>query len=281
MNISDNLFTSCALTEHKKQVIFECGRRETMKELERVRNRLLGLATSTRSLQRIINAAVDDISCVDGVNWVEVKVERPSAKFTITYSAGKRSKGETLVLPLRNGGTMLGRFETEITRKRRGMVSLLRDITRILAITLENRMLRGEKEGWLLQEIATEVGRIDRYGGEFSVCLLRGVGGKRGAGAVMKDLNDNIRQVDKVGEWRGKVAVLMPSTDETGAVSAARRLTEMLFPKRKKIWAGVATYPKDATFAAGLLEAAEIAADWAQRTKKAVFTYGALVQCPP
>jgi len=252
-----------------------------MKELERVRNRLLGLATSTRSLQRIINAAVDDISCVDGVNWVEVKVERPSAKFTITYSAGRRSKGETLVLPLRNGGTVLGRFETEITRKRRGMVSLLRDITRILAITLENRMLRGEKEGWLLQEIATEVGRIDRYGGEFSVCLLRGVGGKRGAGAVMKDLNDNIRQVDKVGEWRGKVAVLMPSTDETGAVSAARRLTEMLFPKRKKIWAGVATYPKDATFAAGLLEAAEIAADWAQRTKKAVFTYGSLVQCPP
>ena len=252
-----------------------------MKELERVRNRLLGLATSTRSLQRIINTAVDDISRVEGVNWVGVKVERPRAKFTITYSAGARSEGEPLILPLRNGGTVLGRFETEIARKQRGMVSLLRDITRILAITLENRMLRGEKEGWLLQEITTEVGRVDRYGGEFSVCILCGVVGKRRVDAVIGDLSNNVRQVDKVGEWRGKVAIVMPSTGETGAVSAARRLTEMLFPKRKKVWAGVATYPKDATFAAGLLEAAEIAADWAQRTKKTVFTYGALVQSPP
>jgi len=252
-----------------------------MKELERVRNRLLGLATSTRSLQRIINTAVDDISRVEGVNWVGVRVGRPRAKFAITYSAGERSEGEPLIIPLRNGGTVLGRFEAEIARKQRGMVSLLRDITRILAITLENRMLRGEKEGWLLQEITTEVGRVDRYGGEFSVCLLRGVGGKRRVGAVIEDLSNNVRQVDRVGEWRGKVAIVMPSTGETGAVSAARRLTEMLFPKHKRIWAGVATYPKDAAFAAGLLEAAEIAADWAQRTKTAVFTYGSLVQSPP
>ena len=252
-----------------------------MKELERVRTRLLGLATSTKSLQKVINTAVDGISRVEGVKWVEVKVERPSARFAITYSAGRRGEGETLTLPLRNGGTVLGRLEMEIAHRRRGVVSLLRDITRILAITLENRMLRDEKEGWLLQEIAAEVGRVDRYGGEFSVCLLRGVGGRRGADAVIEDLSNNVRQVDKVGQWRGRVVVLMPATDESGAVVAARRLMDILHPKRAKIHAGVATYPKDATFAAGLLEAAEIAAGWAQRTKTTVFTYGSLVQSPP
>ena len=252
-----------------------------MKELERIRSRLLGLATSTRSLQKVISTAVDDISRVEGVNWVEVKVGRPGARFAITYSAGRRGDGETLTFPLRNGGTVLGRLEMEIAHKRRGVVSLLRDITRILAITLENRMLRNDEEEWVLQEIAAEVGRVDRYGGEFSVCLLRGVGGKRDANAVIEGLSNNVRQVDKVGQWRGRVVVVMPATGESGAVIAARRLTELLHSKHAKIYAGVATYPKDATFAAGLLEAAEIAAGWAQRTKTTVFTYGSLVQSPP
>jgi len=249
-----------------------------MKELTRVKERLLGLATSTRSLQKIIRCTVEDLGGVEGVGWAEVRVERPDARFAMTYCCGKKGQGKPLCLPLRNGGVVMGKLELGIEKRRPGMVSVLRQITRILAITLENRLLRGEGLGWLFEQVSSEVGRVDRYGGEFSICLFCGVGGKRGAPAAAQMLLPFIRQVDKMSAWRGRVAVVMPATGEMGATSAARRITEILRDKYPRAWAGIATYPKDATFAAGLIEAAEIAADWACRTKRLVFTYGDLVR---
>ena len=139
------------------------------------------------------------------------------------------------------------------------------------------------------RRLEEEVDRAERYGVTFSVVLvdIDGLGRfNEEQGFVAGDLlirevgqilRSNTRRVDLVARYGGgRFAILMPETDRTGAMAAAKKLVskvaeaafmDMRGERRAKatVRAGVATYPVDGRSADDLLRRAGEALDEAKR----------------
>ncbi len=209
-----------------------------------------------------------------------------------------------LHLPLAGHGRLMGALSLVTEEKfppDPEALAVLTEVASILALTIENRLLCAglpvhpgrSNTAWfesfsrLHARLNDEINRVDRYGGEFSILTFGGmwdaVADRRKI--VVATILQHVRQVDFAVPCGENVSTGMPHTGEEGALAAGRRLCEMLDSHFQREYGvspetacGVAIYPSHSPFAAGLIEASEIALLHARSNSATVYSYGAIIQ---